>query len=179
MATGGSGDVLTGVILGLLSQGYSSDYASLLGVYIHASAGDLAAEEQGYESLIASDIVEYLGDAFEELRHREPSIDETEEKMSKIIVLTGAGISAESGIRTFRDAGGLWEGYRIEDVATPEAWHRNPEVVLEFYNERRKQLLETTPNAAHSALVDLEAAQDVIIITQNVDDLHERAGSQT
>ena len=80
MATGGSGDVLTGVILGLLSQGYSSDYASLLGVYIHASAGDLAAEEQGYESLIASDIVEYLGDAFEELRHREPSIDETEEK---------------------------------------------------------------------------------------------------
>jgi len=98
--------------------------------------------------------------------------------MSKIVVLTGAGISAESGIRTFRDAGGLWEGYRIEDVATPEAWHRNPEVVLEFYNERRKQLLETTPNAAHSALVDLEAAHDVIIITQNVDDLHERSGSQ-
>jgi NAD(P)H-hydrate epimerase len=80
MATAGSGDVLTGVILGLLSQGYSSDYASLLGVYIHASAGDLAAEDQGYESLIASDIVEYLGEAFEELRHREPTIDEDEEK---------------------------------------------------------------------------------------------------
>lgn len=80
MATAGSGDVLTGVILGLLSQGYSSDYASLLGVYIHATAGDIAAEEQGYEALIASDIVEYIGDAFEELRHREPSIDEEEEK---------------------------------------------------------------------------------------------------
>lgn len=97
--------------------------------------------------------------------------------MSKIIVLTGAGISAESGIRTFRDAGGLWEGYKIEDVATPEAWLRNPGVVLEFYNERRKQLLETKPNAAHYALVDLETMHDVIIITQNVDDLHERAGS--
>ncbi len=99
-------------------------------------------------------------------------------KMSKVIVLTGAGISAESGIRTFRDAGGLWEGYKIEDVATPEAWHRNPEMVLEFYNERRKQLLEVKPNAGHLALVDLEKKHEVVIITQNVDDLHERAGSK-
>lgn len=99
-------------------------------------------------------------------------------RMSKIVVLTGAGISAESGIRTFRDAGGLWEGYKIEDVATPEAWHRNQDVVLAFYNERRKQLLETAPNAAHYALADLEVTHDVIIITQNVDDLHERAGSK-
>ena len=79
MATAGCGDVLTGIILGLLSQGYSSDYASLLSVYIHASAGDLAAEDQGFESLIASDIVEYLGEAFEELRHSEPAIDEEQE----------------------------------------------------------------------------------------------------
>ena len=98
--------------------------------------------------------------------------------MSKIVVLTGAGISAESGIRTFRDAGGLWEGYRVEDVATPEAWHRQPEVVLQFYNERRKQLLEVHPNAAHLALAALEQTHEVIIITQNVDDLHERAGSK-
>lgn len=98
--------------------------------------------------------------------------------MSKIIVLTGAGISAESGIQTFRDAGGLWEGYKIEDVATPEAWHRNPGVVLDFYNERRKQLLGTVPNAAHHALAELETTHNVIIITQNVDDLHERAGSK-
>ena len=98
--------------------------------------------------------------------------------MSKIVVLTGAGISAESGIRTFRDAGGLWEGYRVEDVATPEAWHRQPEMVLQFYNERRKQLLEVHPNAAHLALAALEQTHEVIIITQNVDDLHERAGSK-
>ena len=80
MATGGSGDVLTGVILGLLCQGYSPDYASLLGVYIHAAAGDLAADDQGLEALIASDIVEYLGDAFEDLRHRLPDVSEEEEK---------------------------------------------------------------------------------------------------
>lgn len=98
--------------------------------------------------------------------------------MSKIIVLTGAGISAESGIKTFRDAGGLWEGYKVEDVATPEAWHRQPDVVLQFYNERRKQLLDVRPNAAHFALADLEKNHDVTIITQNVDDLHERAGSK-
>jgi NAD-dependent deacetylase len=97
--------------------------------------------------------------------------------MRKIIVLTGAGISAESGIKTFRDADGLWENHRIEDVATPEAWQRNPELVLRFYNERRKQLATVEPNAGHRALADLERYFDVHIITQNVDDLHERAGS--
>lgn len=97
--------------------------------------------------------------------------------MPKIVILTGAGISAESGIRTFRDAGGLWEGYRIEDVATPEAWHRQPQMVLDFYNERRSQLLTVQPNAAHVALTRLEKHFNTIVITQNVDDLHERAGS--
>jgi NAD-dependent deacetylase len=97
--------------------------------------------------------------------------------MRKIVVLTGAGISAESGIKTFRDAGGLWEGHRIEDVATPEAWRRQPQTVLDFYNERRKQLLTVEPNEAHKRLVHLEKDNNVIIITQNVDDLHERAGS--
>ncbi|MGB0413824.1 MAG: SIR2 family NAD-dependent protein deacylase [Coraliomargarita sp.] len=95
----------------------------------------------------------------------------------KIVVLTGAGISAESGLKTFRDAGGLWEGYRIEDVATPEAWFDAPDLVLEFYNMRRRQLYEVEPNAAHRALVELEKHHDVHIITQNVDNLHERAGS--
>jgi len=95
----------------------------------------------------------------------------------KIIVLTGAGISAESGIRTFRDSGGLWEGHNIEDVATHEAWERNPEMVQEFYNQRRKQLYEVEPNIAHIALAKLEEKYDVQIITQNVDDLHERGGS--
>lgn len=97
--------------------------------------------------------------------------------MKKIVILTGAGISAESGIRTFRDSDGLWEEYRIEDVATYDAWCRNRELVIEFYNQRRKQLLEVQPNAAHYALVKLEEKYDVQIITQNVDDLHERAGS--
>jgi NAD-dependent deacetylase len=97
--------------------------------------------------------------------------------MKKIVVLTGAGISAESGLQTFRDADGLWHNHRIEDVATPEAWDRDPELVLEFYNQRRKQLLEVEPNAGHLALVKLESAFEVEIITQNVDDLHERAGS--
>ncbi len=97
---------------------------------------------------------------------------------SRIVVLTGAGISAESGIKTFRDAGGLWEGHRVEDVATPEAWNRQPGIVLEFYNERRKQLLEVLPNEAHKALANLESDAEVVIITQNVDDLHERAGSK-
>jgi len=97
--------------------------------------------------------------------------------MQRIIVLTGAGISAESGIKTFRDSNGLWEEYRIEDVATYDAWEKNRELVLEFYNLRRKQLLEVKPNAAHIALVKLEQKYDVQIITQNVDDLHERAGS--
>src|ERR1035437_2298844 len=95
----------------------------------------------------------------------------------KIVVLTGAGVSAESGISTFRDSGGRWEKYRIEDVATPEAFHENPALVLDFYNQRRRQLQEVEPNAAHKALVLLEEKFDVQIITQNVDDLHERAGS--
>lgn len=97
--------------------------------------------------------------------------------MKKIVVLTGAGISAESGIRTFRDSNGLWEEHRVEDVATYEAWRRNPDLVLEFYNQRRKQLYEVKPNAGHRALVELEKKFKVLIITQNVDDLHERAGS--
>jgi len=97
--------------------------------------------------------------------------------MKKIVVLTGAGISAESGIKTFRDSDGLWEEYRIEDVATYEAWERNQELVLDFYNQRRKQLIECRPNAAHLALARLEEKYDVRIITQNIDDLHERGGS--
>ncbi len=92
-------------------------------------------------------------------------------------MLTGAGMSAESGIKTFRDNDGLWNNYRVEEVATPEAWAANMEIVLEFYNQRRKQLLECSPNPAHFALVQLEDKYDVRIITQNVDDLHERAGS--
>lgn len=95
----------------------------------------------------------------------------------KVIVLTGAGISAESGIKTFRDSDGLWEEYRIEDVATYDAWLRNPALVLEFYNRRRTQLASVLPNRAHHALVMLEQKYNVRIITQNVDDLHERAGS--
>lgn len=98
-------------------------------------------------------------------------------KKPKIAVLTGAGISAESGLKTFRDADGLWEGHDVMEVATPEGWSANQELVLKFYNDRRRQLLEVLPNAAHRALVDLEATHDVHIITQNVDDLHERAGS--
>jgi NAD-dependent deacetylase len=98
--------------------------------------------------------------------------------MQKLVVLTGAGISAESGLQTFRDSDGLWEGYNIEDVATPGAWQRNPALVQEFYNQRRKSVLEARPNAAHYALVKLEEKFDVTIITQNVDDLHERAGSK-
>ena len=98
--------------------------------------------------------------------------------MKKIAVLSGAGISAESGIKTFRDSGGLWEEYAIEDVATPEAWQRNPKLVLDFYNQRRKHLLSVAPNSAHLKLAELEQRFDVKIITQNVDDLHERAGSK-
>jgi NAD-dependent deacetylase len=97
--------------------------------------------------------------------------------MKKIVILTGAGISAESGLKTFRDSDGLWEGYNIEDVATPEAWARNPGLVQDFYNMRRKSVLEAEPNAAHYALAKLEEKYDVTIITQNIDDLHERAGS--
>ncbi len=93
------------------------------------------------------------------------------------MVLTGAGISAESGISTFRDNGGLWENYSIYEVATPEAFEKNPVLVLDFYNQRRRQLHQVQPNAAHLALVDLEAKYDVKIITQNIDNLHEKAGS--
>ncbi len=95
----------------------------------------------------------------------------------KLVVLTGAGISAESGIATFRDSGGLWEGHRVEDVATPEGWNKNPALVLEFYNERRKKALDVKPNRGHEVLVELEEYFQVTVITQNVDDLHERAGS--
>lgn len=97
--------------------------------------------------------------------------------MKKIVVLTGAGISAESGIKTFRDADGLWEGHDIMEVASPVGFQNNPELVLDFYNNRRKQLFEVQPNAAHIILAELEQDFDVTIITQNVDDLHERAGS--
>jgi NAD-dependent deacetylase len=98
--------------------------------------------------------------------------------MKKIVVLTGAGVSAESGIQTFRDGDGLWNKYRFEELATPEAWKRDPALVLEFYNWRRKKVWEASPNEAHFALARLEQYYEVQIITQNVDDLHERAGSK-
>ena len=97
--------------------------------------------------------------------------------MDNLVVLTGAGISAESGLKTFRDSDGLWEGYNIEDVATAEAWEWNPSLVQDFYNMRRKSVLEAKPNAAHYALAKLEGKYKVTIITQNIDDLHERGGS--
>ncbi|MDP6877957.1 MAG: NAD-dependent deacylase [Candidatus Marinimicrobia bacterium] len=97
--------------------------------------------------------------------------------MEKITVLTGAGISAESGLKTFRDSDGLWENHRIEDVATPEAWDRDPELVLKFYNERRKQVNLAQPNKAHQLLAELEKNYEVNIVTQNIDDLHEKGGS--
>lgn len=96
----------------------------------------------------------------------------------KIVVMTGAGISAESGIPTFRDAGGLWEGYDVMEVASPEGWRKNPELVLDFYNQRRRKLFEVAPNPGHEALVALQEAFEVCIVTQNIDDLHERAGSK-
>jgi len=97
--------------------------------------------------------------------------------MKKLVVLTGAGVSAESGLKTFRDSDGLWEGFNVEDVATPRAWRRNPQLVLDFYNERRRNVANAQPNAAHYGLAELEKDFDVHIITQNIDDLHERAGS--
>ena len=97
--------------------------------------------------------------------------------MTKIVVFTGAGVSADSGLSTFRDADGLWANYRIEDVCTPEALVRNRSLVIEFYNKRRKELLSTKPNPAHYAIAELEKHFDVQVVTQNVDDLHERAGS--
>jgi len=96
----------------------------------------------------------------------------------QVVVFTGAGISAESGIKTFRDAGGLWENYKIEDVATPEAWKKNQELVNEFYNARRKQVIAASPNKAHYFIADLESKFNVNVVTQNVDDFHERAGSK-
>ena len=98
--------------------------------------------------------------------------------MKQIVVLTGAGMSAESGLKTFRDADGLWEGHNVMEVATPEGFAANPELVLEFYNQRRRQLFEVTPNSAHFGLAELEKNYKVTIVTQNVDDLHERAGSK-
>ena len=98
--------------------------------------------------------------------------------MKKLVVLTGAGISAESGLKTFRDSDGLWEGYDVMEVATLEGFYKNPTLVLNFYNQRRKQLLEASPNKAHFNLAKLQTYFDVEIITQNVDDLHERAGSK-
>ena len=95
----------------------------------------------------------------------------------KLVVLTGAGISAESGLKTFRDSDGLWEGYDVTEVATPRAWKKNPQLVLDFYNMRRRDVLNASPNAAHIGLAELEKDFDVEIITQNIDDLHERAGS--
>ena len=97
--------------------------------------------------------------------------------MKNIVVFTGAGISAESGLGTFRDSGGLWENYKIEDVATPEAFHNNPSLVLDFYNIRRKQLLNSSPNSAHIVLNKLQEKFNISIITQNIDDLHERSGN--
>lgn len=98
--------------------------------------------------------------------------------MKKVVVFSGAGISAESGLKTFRDSDGLWENYNVMDVATPEAWKNNPRLVLDFYNLRREQVLKSEPNSAHEALIRLEDKYDVTIITQNIDDLHERAGSK-
>lgn len=98
--------------------------------------------------------------------------------MKKLVVLTGAGMSAESGLAVFRGSNGMWDKYRIEDVATPEGWYRNPGLVLDFYNQRRRELLKVEPNAGHKGLKELEKNYDVRIITQNVDNLHERAGSR-
>jgi NAD-dependent deacetylase len=98
-------------------------------------------------------------------------------QQKKIVVLSGAGISAESGIKTFRDSDGLWEGHAVSDVATPEGWSKNPELVLDFYNQRRKQLLEVQPNRGHQIIAALENDFEVSIITQNVDNLHEKSGS--
>ncbi|HKB42986.1 MAG TPA: Sir2 family NAD-dependent protein deacetylase [Chitinophagaceae bacterium] len=97
--------------------------------------------------------------------------------MKKLVVLTGAGISAESGLKTFRDSDGLWEGHEVTEVATPRGWKKNPQLVLEFYNMRRKDVAAAKPNAAHTGLAELEKYFDVHIITQNIDDLHERGGS--
>ena len=101
----------------------------------------------------------------------------TNYSMKRLVILSGAGMSAESGIRTFRDMNGLWEEYDVMEVASIEAWYKNPELLLHFYNDRRKQMIESKPNRGHLLLAELEKNYDVQIITQNVDDLHERAGS--
>ena len=98
--------------------------------------------------------------------------------MKRVVVLTGAGMSAESGINTFRDADGLWEGQNVMDVASPEGWFKDQELVLDFYNQRRRQRLDVVPNTGHELLAELQASHQVEIVTQNVDDLHERAGSK-
>lgn len=98
--------------------------------------------------------------------------------MQKLVVFSGAGISAESGLKTFRDSDGLWENYNIEDVATPQAWVKNKKLVLDFYNERRTQVMHANPNDAHLGIATLQEKYDVTVITQNIDDLHERAGSK-
>lgn len=98
--------------------------------------------------------------------------------MENIVVITGTGISAESGIETFRGAGGFWNEYKIEEVASPEGWSKNKRLVLDFYNKRRQEVLSVEPNLAHKALVELESKYNVVVITQNIDNLHERAGSQ-
>jgi NAD-dependent deacetylase len=97
---------------------------------------------------------------------------------SRLVVFTGAGVSAESGLKTFRDSGGLWEEYNVMDVATPEAWQKNPSLVLDFYNKRRTQVLNARPNLAHYSIAKLQERFDVVVITQNIDNLHERAGSK-
>jgi len=98
--------------------------------------------------------------------------------MKNLIVLTGAGISAESGLQTFRDSDGLWMGYDVHEVASPQGWQKNPELVLDFYNQRRKEVMNALPNLAHKGIADLEKNFNVIVITQNIDNLHERAGSK-
>lgn len=97
--------------------------------------------------------------------------------MKKLVVLSGAGVSAESGIKTFRDSDGLWENYNVEEVASIDGWYRNPELMVQFYNERRRQLAKTQPNEAHQIIGELEQYYEVVVVTQNVDNLHERAGS--
>ena len=99
--------------------------------------------------------------------------------MKTIVVFSGAGMSAESGIQTFRDSGGLWENHSIEEIATPQAWQKNPNLVTEFYNKRRKRIIEAQPNQAHKIIAELETKYNVAVITQNIDDLHERAGSSS
>ena len=122
-------------------------------------------------------LVENCSQLFRITKINLPSYNSTMNVKKKIVVFSGAGMSAESGISTFRDANGLWENHRIEEVATPEGWRKNPDLVLEFYNQRRRQLFTVEPNHGHLSLVELEKAFDVTVVTQNVDDLHERAGS--